>query len=130
MSTAGGGGGGGDGASEGTTDTGAQPTLSQTMWSYPGPDSFKLRSRNYLRDKKKVLLDAKFPDVQIWWSYTWMPPDSFRLRGRNYLRDNMKVGNAFIAKSAARSGVCIMSFPAVAARCLPWRATTSPASKP
>lgn len=34
--------------------SGAQPTLSQTMWSYPGPESFKLRGRNYLRDKKKV----------------------------------------------------------------------------
>jgi hypothetical protein len=43
-----------DGASEGTVDNGAEPTLSSAMWSYPGPDSFKLRGRNYLRDKKKV----------------------------------------------------------------------------
>jgi hypothetical protein len=45
---------GDDGASEGTVDNGAEPTLSSAMWSYPGPDSFKLRGRNYLRDKKKV----------------------------------------------------------------------------
>lgn len=43
-----------DAVSEGTVDTGAEPTLSSAMWSYPGPDSFKLRGRNYLRDKKKV----------------------------------------------------------------------------
>lgn len=45
---------GDDGASEGTVDNGAEPTLSSAMWSYPGPNSFKLRGRNYLRDKKKV----------------------------------------------------------------------------
>lgn len=54
---------GNEGASEGTTDTGGQPTLSQAMWSYPGPDSFKLRGHNYLRDKKKV---SHRHQLQIW----------------------------------------------------------------
>ena len=50
----------GDAASEGTVDNGAEPTLSSAMWSYPGPDSFKLRGHKYLRDKKKVGCETCF----------------------------------------------------------------------
>ena len=52
--TGGDGGGSDDDAFDDAADDACRPTLSPSMWSYPGNGGFRLRGRNYLHDRKKV----------------------------------------------------------------------------